>query len=76
MEKQEKKFLVSTVVLTVIVLVIMTMVAILVPKKHFALILVAEIALAVVWTIVSACNIAAYVKRKDNQADNKPGNTE
>lgn len=65
MEKQEKKFLISTVTLTVIVLIIMTVVAILVPKKYFVQILVTEIAFAVVWTILSVCNIVSYVKHKN-----------
>lgn len=76
MDKREKRFLVSTVTLSVVILVIMTIVAILIPKKHFVMILVTEIVLAVVWTILSACNIVLYIKHKDRLGADKPGDTQ
>lgn len=76
MDKREKRFLVSTVTLSVVILVIMTIVAILIPKKHFVMILVTEIVLAVVWTILSACNIVLYIKNKDRLGADKSEDTQ
>ncbi len=62
MGEKEKKYLIKSLVLTVIVIALMAIVAIALPKTKIKLILVIEIALAIIWTIISAINVVGYLK--------------
>lgn len=62
MGAHEKKFLVNSIVLTVITLILMTVVAIVFPKDKFKTILVIEIVLALFWTIICTINVIRFLK--------------
>lgn len=70
MGKNEKKFLIVSVVCTVITIIIMTIVAVLLPKEKFTLILIIEILLALVWTAVFAINTISFLKKNKRSLAN------
>jgi uncharacterized membrane protein len=63
MDKTNKRFLITFLSITAVMLIIMATVAVLVPKQHIVLILISEIGLAIIWTIISAVYIRSFIHK-------------